>query len=392
MKKLKKPSARHIRSVNRFSKTNLTVFTLIFAAIGGYLIYSSFAAGFTSSFEAENASKNSPATTVADTGASGGNALKFAKAGSCSGTSGQPDGADPWGGCWPGPLTTGVPTGTTLTNVPGQATSGSGWTWDSASKLVNVTTNNVTVSSLNITGELLISASGVTVKNSKINGDVRVFDDTTNSVLLTDVEINCGGSGTGVGEAFYTVRRANIHGCENGFDMNQSIDVRDSYIHGLPIVGHDDGFQMALGHFENHQVVSGVRNLNIVHNTVYGHNEDFSATKSQESDFGTSAIISNTDSATNILIQYNLFAGGGYTVYCSDRGISNYKLLDNRFSNIFTQSIGFYGPTASCSTAGLTTKGPGETTTGNVYNEDGCFPHNSIPCTPYKAGDPLPLD
>jgi hypothetical protein len=47
---------------SRFSGANLVVFATIFAAIGGYLIYSSFAAGFTTSFEAENSTKNSPAT------------------------------------------------------------------------------------------------------------------------------------------------------------------------------------------------------------------------------------------------------------------------------------------------------------------------------------------
>jgi hypothetical protein len=41
-------------SNSRFSKSNLTVFAIIFASIGGYIIYSSFAAGFASSIEPEN--------------------------------------------------------------------------------------------------------------------------------------------------------------------------------------------------------------------------------------------------------------------------------------------------------------------------------------------------
>jgi hypothetical protein len=67
-----------------FNKSNLIIFSLVFAAIGAYIIYSSFAAGFSTSFEAENTTKYSPATTVADASASGGSALKFGAAGSVS--------------------------------------------------------------------------------------------------------------------------------------------------------------------------------------------------------------------------------------------------------------------------------------------------------------------
>jgi hypothetical protein len=79
---MKKPSIQHIKSVNRFSKTQAGIFALVFAEIGGYIIYSSFAAGFIASFEAENSTVNSPAATVADAGASGGSALKFQATGS----------------------------------------------------------------------------------------------------------------------------------------------------------------------------------------------------------------------------------------------------------------------------------------------------------------------
>ena len=46
-------------------------------------------------------------------------------------------------------------------------------------------------------------------------------------------------------------RRVDIHGCENGLDMNQNITVEDSYIHDLYNSGdsHTDGIQMATGHW-----------------------------------------------------------------------------------------------------------------------------------------------
>jgi hypothetical protein len=156
------------------------------------------------------------------------------------------------------------------------------------------------------------------------------------------------------------VRRVNIHGCENGFDMNQNYDVRDSYIHGLAIVGHDDGMQFAYGHYENGQVVMGSRNLTIVHNTIFGHSDHGT---SQESEFGTSAIISNPGGDTNVLIQNNLLAGGAYTLYCEGGGKgTNYRVLDNHFSTRFKSSVGYFGISADCND---------ETQSGNVIHETG---------------------
>ena len=45
----------------------------------------------------------------------------------------------------------------------------------------------------------------------------------------------------------------NVHGCENGLDINQNITVEDSYIHDLynPGSAHTDGAQLASGHYEN---------------------------------------------------------------------------------------------------------------------------------------------
>ena len=84
---------------SRFSRANLTIFAIIFAAIGGYLIYSSFAAGFAASVEVENGLITPPAAVVNDPAASGGKAVKFGKAG--GGTC-----ADDVG-CWPNASNTG---------------------------------------------------------------------------------------------------------------------------------------------------------------------------------------------------------------------------------------------------------------------------------------------
>jgi hypothetical protein len=84
-------------SNSRFSKSNLTVFAIIFAAIGGYIIYSSFATGFASSIEPENGTVASPATVFNDANASGGKGAQFGSASSCSNNV----------SCWPNATNTG---------------------------------------------------------------------------------------------------------------------------------------------------------------------------------------------------------------------------------------------------------------------------------------------
>ena len=163
--------------------------------------------------------------------------------------------------------------------------------------------------------------------------------------------------GTGFGEANIVVRRVNVHGCENGLDINQNVTVENSYIHDLYNLGsaHTDGAQLASGHYENGQLVGGARNVTFLHNTIYGMGFDGS--------FGTSAIISNSGGDRDILIQNNLLAGGAVALYCEQHAKgTNYRVLDNHFSRQFGPKVGFYGVSTECSD---------ETQSGNVYHETG---------------------
>jgi hypothetical protein len=65
----------------------------------------------------------------------------------------------------------------------------------------------------------------------------------------------------------------------------------------------------------------------------------------------------------NVLIQGNLLAGGGYTLYCEQDATGvNYRVLDNAFSGRFSQKVGFYGTSTDCAD---------ETQAGNYYYETG---------------------
>ncbi len=243
------------------------------------------------------------------------------------------DGPDPWGGCFPGPSNTGVLAGTVLSAYTGPST---------------ISTANTVIDGKTM-GCIDVTAPGVVIRNSKVScpssrSGYAVFSRdggfSGTPLLIEDSEIDCANTnGTALGEALFTAIRVNIHGCENGGDLNQNITIQDSYVHDLynSAAAHTDGFQMGGGHYVNGQVVAGALNVTFDHNTIFGIGADGS--------FGrTSAIISNRGGDTNILIQNNLLAGGAFTLYCEQgaKG-NNYRVISNAFTRAFSQKVGFFG-------------------------------------------------
>src|SRR5581483_1748539 len=73
------------------------------------------------------------------------------------------------------------------------------------------------------------------------------------ALVVEDSEVDCQDTnGTAIGDTFVTAVRLNVHGCENGFDIDQEVTVRDSYIHDLfnSEESHTDGIQFASGHYQ----------------------------------------------------------------------------------------------------------------------------------------------
>lgn len=229
-----------------------------------------------------------------------------------------------------------------------------------------VTADNAVIDGKLITGGIEVRGANVTIRNSRItDAAVAVLDNNTSygkaPLHLEDSEVDCGGvGGSGIVEANITIRRVWIHGCENGMSITQNIDMRDSYISALIDLGgteaHEDGVQFGSGHWDPACVgtgcsmgfAPGALNITFIHNTIFGMNGDGS--------FGTSGFIMNPNGIdTNILIQGNLLAGGGYTVYCpgpkpiagpvGDHG-TNIRVINNHFSTRFTSSVGFFGPSS----------------------------------------------
>lgn len=256
---------------------------------------------------------------------------------------------------FPDASSTGVPAGTTLTAYTGPTT---------------ISTAGTVISGKLIKSCIQVTAPRVTIRNSKItctgpayatvSVDDGAFDatDPANRLLLVDTEVVCvpdanGNAGTGIGEAGFILRRVNLHGCENGGDINQNVIVEDSFIHDLwnYADNHSDGLQFA-NHLEAGKEVKGTRNVTIQHSTIYSTSPD--GTK------GTSAIIGNLGGDKGIVIDGNLLGGGAYTLYCQPTvDGDDFKVTNNHFSRTVSAA---FGPSTECSDA---------TQSGNVWHETG---------------------
>jgi hypothetical protein len=95
----------------------------------------------------------------------------------------------------------------------------------------------------------------------------------------------------------------------------------------------------------------------IQHNTILNSYQQTDAIGLFE-DFGAQS---------NCLIEGNLLAGGGYTVYggANPGGAvtRNIRIIDNRFSNIYHTHSGYYGPVTA-----FASSGSGNQWSGNIWD------------------------
>jgi len=142
---------------------------------------------------------------------------------------------------------------------------------------------------------------------------------------------------------------------KNSSWAEHDVVIEDSHLHDL--TDYDPATDP---HTDTIQIPNGASNIAIRHNTVNGGYVS-------QANFGSAAITSGRvqdGGTTNILIQDNVIAGGGYALRCSERGFgSNFKVINNRFSQIFVSTFSGFGPWNECQD---------ETqVTSNVYHETG---------------------
>jgi hypothetical protein len=180
---------------------------------------------------------------------------------------------------------------------------------------------------------LYVPADNVTFRNVKIvftgalDSDFTAVNLNYNAgTVFEDCEIDGQGNvaraitGSGV-----TVRNCEIHDVGNAVEADGPLLIEGNYFHDIYEPAGTDW------HADGIQTPISTGNVTIIHNTVFGR------------DPSTSAInVMGTLSApaTDVLIEHNLLAGGGYTLYAGPG--SNYRVIDNHLSTRFFPKVGYY--------------------------------------------------
>jgi hypothetical protein len=261
---------------------------------------------------------------------------------------------------YPDATNTGVPAGTTLKDVPGQVTSGPGWSYSAGT--VIVTGNNAVLNDLNIAGDVSVKATGVTLSNDKIttSGIFGVSLRHASGTTITHSDV--GGTNATTGRVNYaiddiygdstglTIKDSNITDWRVGLNADTGT-VTGNYIHspGYQSGDHTDGIYDA----------EGTTQLTISDNTILNSLDQ------------TCAIILQSATGvpvSNLTITGNLLAGGSYALYLggAQNDSTNIKVTNNRFSQQYHSLSGQYGPDNQYQAAGN-----GNTWTGNIWDTTG---------------------
>lgn len=258
--------------------------------------------------------------------------------GHCSTTTPNvPDGPDPWGGCFPGPNSTGVPAGTSLTTYTGSCT---------------ITTANTTIDSKTVNCDLSIQASNVTIQNSKVNGQIVLDTDLASStgwsMTIIDTEVD---EGTDDLPAICCGRmsllRVNAYGGHNGAQCDigsvSDIDhctITDSYFHDPynPPTGDSH-----LGGF----LSDGGDRVTLTHNTVWCN---VAVNASGGGCTGDIQLIPNFAAVTNATIHRNLLGANIDASYCTYGGQK--PGFDTGHDIVYTENVFQRGSNDECAAFG----------------------------------------
>jgi hypothetical protein len=257
---------------------------------------------------------------------------------------------------YPDATNTGVPAGTTLKQVPGQVTSGPGWSYNASTSTVTVTANGTTLSGLAITGTLQISANNVTVNKVKVTsgGNFGIGLAHTSGVTIENSTIS--GQNSAAGRVSYAID--DVYGDSTGMvikannisDFRTGVQVSAGQVDSNYI--HDPGY-VAGDHTNGIYVNGGTQSLMIWNNTIFNSLGQTDAINLDAGTPGPAAPVANKT------ISDNLLAGGGYTLYggaASGSPTSNIVVTDNRFAQNYYTTSGQYGPAYYFAAAGTGNK------------------------------------
>lgn len=249
---------------------------------------------------------------------------------------------------------TGVPAGTALTPASGR---------------IVLSTPGQVYENRDVAGCIVVQANNVTVRKVRVRGSncdnqhqIDTGYGTYSGILIEDVEVDgksLSGFGAGIGNSGFTCRRCDIHNVGIGVSMSNDVVIEDSYIHDMI----SEGNPATTGSHNTAIVSNGGSNFTVRHNYLDGETANASSALSLYGDF---------DPIKNVLVQNNLFNGGGYCVYGGSVPGKPYpvatsvRFLDNRFGQKHYPGCGFYG-----SVIYFDPRGTGNVWSGNVWDVTG---------------------
>ena len=245
----------------------------------------------------------------------------------CGNLGGGGGGSAPASGTWPDASNTGVPAGIVLRPYTGP---------------MRITQAGAVIDGYDIRGSITVAAPDVTIRNSRVTGRIDTGDSNSNPrTLIQRVEIvgpydsAADGGFAAVGYTGFTCDGCKVRGWGKGFALVEDAIVRNSWVYD--IVVHGDP---ARGGSHNETIISlGGTNLQILNNRLdAGNAPNVSASL---------ALYSQMEAFNNVLVQGNLFDGGGYCVYAGlagSYGASNTRFIGNTFGTKYGSRCGGYGP------------------------------------------------
>ena len=235
---------------------------------------------------------------------------------------------DPGPAEWPGPRTTGVPDGTTLSPYTGPCT---------------ITAANTYIEAKTIRCDLEIRATNVTVRTSRIIGTVSSTQ--AGSLILADVEVDAGTAfAAATGEANLVILRSNVHGGETSVNCVLNCHIQDSWLHGqyVPPDGnwHLDAF-----------LSNGGNHITLKHNTIAC---DSPTTPNDGGCTADAAIFGDFAPNNYYTFDNNLFVASVNVAYCLYGGSQSNKkyglqtdhivVINNVFQKGSNGKCGAFGP------------------------------------------------
>jgi hypothetical protein len=255
--------------------------------------------------------------------------------------------ARPAGGGWPGPDNTGVPAGTKLKR----------------SGTVTVTRPGTVIDRLDVRGCILVLASNVTIRRTRVRGgpcgadhgiDIGYGETRYQGVLIEDVEVdglNTHARGAGIGNSGFTCRRCDIHGHARGIQATGNVVVEDSWIHDL----------YGTANSENAPFQSNGGSHMVLRHNNFDQNDLPTA-------YTALALLGDFEKIDDVLVERNLFNGGGHCVYAGSVDskphpiATRVRFRDNAFGRKHYRRCGQHGPVAFWSA-----KGRGNVWSGNYW-------------------------